>query len=220
MPCGPGWLVASAKLQGSTVAPEEPRVIDSFADVLDEKPAFMAIALYAPVGFLDKAEPGGRTCDREARSLLGPRRGAAVRSAPAWPDVSDERSEPTSALDAVTAALLPRYAEAALEMAPYRQRLVYEVHPELSFFQLNDDRPVRYSKRFAAGRLERRQLLEARVPGVERILDALIPRVKPAHLLDVAACMWTARRILARAATRLPIDPEWDSEGLRMEILR
>jgi predicted RNase H-like nuclease len=43
---------------------------------------------------------------------------------------------------------------------------------------------------------------------------------KPWHLLDAAACLWTARRVAARAATRIPMDPEWDSQGLRMEIVR
>jgi hypothetical protein len=32
--------------------------------------------------------------------------------------------------------------------------------------------------------------------------------------------LWTARRIFARAGTRLPTDPEWDEEGLRMEFVR
>jgi hypothetical protein len=40
------------------------------------------------------------------------------------------------------------------------------------------------------------------------------------HLLDAAAFMWTARRISARAGMRVPLDPEWDGEGLRMEIIR
>jgi predicted RNase H-like nuclease len=38
-------------------------------------------------------------------------------------------------------------------------------------------------------------------------------------LLDAAACLWTGRRVAARA-TRMPVDPEWDSQGLRMEIVR
>jgi predicted RNase H-like nuclease len=39
-------------------------------------------------------------------------------------------------------------------------------------------------------------------------------------MLDVAAFMWTARRIFARAAVRMPEDPQWDEQGLRMEIVR
>jgi predicted RNase H-like nuclease len=130
----------------------------------------------------------------------------------------------TLGLDAVTAALLPHYSEVAREMAPYRQRTVYEVHPELSFFQLNDDQPLGSSKRSAAGRSQRRQLLERRIPGVERILDSSLPssnrQLRQDQLLDATACLWTARRILARAVTRLPADPVWDSQGLRMEIVR
>jgi predicted RNase H-like nuclease len=188
--------------------------------VIDEKPTFSVIALHAPVGFLDKVAAGGRTCDREARALLGPRRGAGVRSAPSWLTFEGPPAERSQGLDAVTTILLPRYDEVAAEMAPYRQRTVFETHPELGFYQLNEDRPMRYSKRFAEGRRERRELLMARVPGVDRILDAEVPGATLAHLLDVAVCLWTARRILARAATRMPADPEWDSQGLRMEYVR
>ena len=44
--------------------------------------------------------------------------------------------------------------------------------------------------------------------------------VKTQHLLDATACLWTARRIKARAVNRLPEDPEWDEQSLLMQILR
>jgi predicted RNase H-like nuclease len=120
----------------------------------------------------------------------------------------------------VSKKLLPRYRELLVEMAPYRQRNVYEVHSELSFYQLNGDAPLRWSKKSVQGAEERRALLEKRIPGVARILDVTIPRVPYSHLLDVAAFVWTARRIFARAGLmRLPEDPEWDESGLRMEIV-
>jgi predicted RNase H-like nuclease len=212
-------LVASAKLQGATLAPEGPRVLGSFADVLDDKPSFAVIAVFAPIGLLDKPDPGGRLCERAGRALLGPRRGA-IRSAPSWLAVERADEQGVLGLDAVTAALMPHYIEVANEMAPYRQRTVFEVHSELSFFQLNDDSPLESSKRSAAGRAERRQLVQRRIPNVERILDASLPGVHSPQLLDAAACLWTARRILARAVTRLPADPVWDSHGLRMEMVR
>jgi predicted RNase H-like nuclease len=123
-------------------------------------------------------------------------------------------------LDAVTNVLLRRYREVAAEMAPYRQRTVFEAHPELSFFQINGDVPLRWSKKFEAGLEERRTLLKKRIPGVERVLEAEFDEVPLSHLLDVAAMLWTARRIFARAGTRLPSDPEWDEQGLRMEFVR
>jgi predicted RNase H-like nuclease len=216
IPCEDGWLVASAKLQGVTIAPELPRMLGSFMDVLDERPAFSVVGLHAPVGLLDHPVQGGRTCEREARALLGRRTAGYIRSAPARTTLNGNGH----AVDVGSAALAHRYAEVAQEMGPYRQRTVFEVHPELSFYQLNGDQPLEHTKRSAQGRQERHTLLEARIPGVERILEARLKRVRRHHLLDATACLWTARRILGRAMTRLPMDPEWDSQGLRMEFVR
>ncbi len=218
-PCATGWLVASAKLHGTTFAPDEPRVYETFVEVLDERPSFAMVALNAPVGYLDAFTHGGRTCDREARVLLG-KRGAAIQNAPVRSQVEEGANGHVEGLNAVSRALLPRYREVAAQMAPFRQRSMYEVHPELSFFQLNDDVPLRWSKRTEAGRGERRALLESKIPGVKRILDAELPRVPASHLLDVAALLWTARRLFAHAGVRLPEDPQWDDEGLRMEFVR
>jgi predicted RNase H-like nuclease len=218
-PCATGWLVASAKLHGSTFAPEEPRVLATFANVLDERPSFSVVALNAPVGYISGSNTGGRTCDRMARSLLG-RRGSTVHNAPTREALKEDVVVAGDGLDAVTNVLLGRYREVSVEMAPYRQRTVFEVHPELSFYQINEDTPLRWSKKFEAGCDERRALLKKRVPGIERILDTEIDDVPMSHLLDAAAILWTARRIFAKAGTRLPSDPEWDEQGLRMEFVR
>jgi predicted RNase H-like nuclease len=217
-PCAPGWLVASAKLHGATFAPEPPRVLATFAQVLDERPTFSTIALNAPVGYVEGVQ-GGRTCDRMARALLG-RRGSTVHNAPTRASLEEEEVVGDDHLDAITNILLRRYREVAAEMAPYRQRTVYEVHPELSFFQINADAPLRWSKKTEAGVEERSALLRKRVPGVERLLETELEDVQASHMLDAAAILWTARRIFARAGTRIPTDPEWDEQGLRMELVR
>jgi predicted RNase H-like nuclease len=214
VPCSRGWLVAGAKVLGVTIAPELPRLLATFLEVVDDRPAFSVVGLYLPVGRLDEAVPGGRNCEREARALLGPRRGAAIRSAPVRSS-GDGGDSP-----AIPRGLAERFEEVERDMAPYRQRTIYEVHPELSFYQLNEDRPLQHPKRSAEGRLERRALLETRIAGVDRVLDTPVPGVRRTHLADAVACMWTARRILGRAMTRLPLDPEWDSLGLRMELVR
>ena len=213
-PCATGWLVASAKLQGANFSPEDPRVVETFIDVLDQRPTFSAIAVNAPIGYVEDTVEGGRACDREARAMLG-RRGSTVRTAPKRAVMAEGVTGPGKHLDAVTRKLLPRYREVAAEMAPYRQRTVYEAHAEMSFYQLNGEVPLRWSKKTERGWEERRTLLEKRIPGVQRILGAEIPRVPYSHLLDAAAFLWTARLILARAAKRLPEDPEWDEDGLR-----
>jgi predicted RNase H-like nuclease len=106
-------------------------------------------------------------------------------------------------------------------MAPFRQRTIYEVNPELSLFQLNGEVPMQWSKHSEKGMEERRMLLEEKVPGALRILDAEdVPGVRPSHLLDATAILWSARRIFAKAALRIPDEPEWDEHGLRMELVR
>jgi predicted RNase H-like nuclease len=216
VPCRSGWLVSSCKLAGVTMSIEEPMFFPNFIEILDYKPTFDVVGVHAPIGYLDEASTGGRTCDREARAMLGPRRGASIRSAPSRKMLSGQADE---SVDAVTRVLMRHYREIAEEVTSYRQRTVYEVEPELTFFELNDHTPLRYSKHSSLGRDERKEILEARIPDVDRVLLADLSNVGISRFIDAAACMWTARRIFAKVGTRIPEDPEWDSEGLRMEII-
>ena len=220
VPCPGGWLVAGAKLQGITLSPEEPQVFRTLLDVIDYKPAYQIISLAAPIGLLDEPEPGGRHCDRDARRLVGWPRNGAIVSAPARSVLRDLAQGMEVQVSAVSRRIIGRIVEVEDNVQPYWQRTVFEVHPELSFFQLNEDRPLRFSKHRRVGVEERTALLKARLPGVERILDTRVAGAKPTHHVDAAVCLWTARRIAARAVNRLPEDPEWDSAGLRMEIVR
>jgi predicted RNase H-like nuclease len=219
LPCATGWLVATAKLAGATFAPEPPRVLSAFRDVLDDRPSLSVVALNAPIGYAETSGVGGRTCDRMARALLG-KRGSTVHNAPTRATLEGEEVVSDDRLDAISNVLLDRYREVAAEMAPYRQRTVYEVHPELSFYQLNGEQPLRWTKKFEVGRDERKELLLNRIQGIDKVLDAELDEVPETHLLDAAALLWTARRIFARAGARIPTEPEWDEKGLRMEIVR
>ena len=167
VPCNSGWLTASCKIAGVTISIEEPMVFATFAEILDYKPAFSVIGVHAPIGFLDEATPKGRECDQLARGMLGPRRGASIRSAPSRAVL---RGEVDSGVDAVTGILLHHYREISDEIAPYRQRTVYSVEPELTFYELNHDKPLTYSKRSEYGRDERKALLAARLDQVDNIL--------------------------------------------------
>lgn len=218
-PCPRGWLVSTAKVHAATFAPEDPKVFATFAEVLEERPAHDVIALNAPIGYRDSVEEGPRTCDTRARAILG-RRWMTVRNAPTRKTIETGLIGTDEHLDAVSMVLLPRYCEIGAEMLPYRQRTIYEAHPELSFYVINQDTPLRWSKKREEGVQERRLLLEKRIQGVRRIIDVEVDGVAESHLLDAAALLWTARRIFAKAAIRIPEDPEWDSEGLRIEIVR
>ena len=175
VPYAKGWLAATAKLQGITMSPEEPQVFPTILDVLDYKPAYQIVALFAPIGLLDEPTPGGRNCDRDARRLLGRPRSSAIVSAPARPvlastDFVEAAKANGGHLSPVSWKQMRRIAEVDTNLAPYWQRTVFEVHPELSLFQLNGDRAVRFPKHSRAGMEERTALLQERFPGVERVL--------------------------------------------------
>jgi predicted RNase H-like nuclease len=218
-PSASKWLVASAKVQGSTFAPEPPKVYDTFMEVLDERPSFSSIVVNAPIGFRDTLEQGPRTCDVDARRLLGAR-GRFVHNAPMLPTVLRGISGADDHVDAITAHLLQVYAEVAKEMSPFRQRQVYEGHPELSFYFLNGEKPLLRSKKIYEGRDERETILIKKVPNIATVLNAdLPPRIRRQNVLDAAALLASARRVFTRSAKRIPADAEWDSQGLRMELV-
>ena len=104
-------------------------------------------------------------------------------------------------------------------MSPFRQRLVYEGSPELSFYQLNQDISMQSSKKIADGKEERREVLETHIPGIDKVLGVELEGVAESHIFDALSLLWTARRVYGHAARRIPAEPKWDSEGLRMEIV-
>jgi len=218
-PCPGGWLVVSAKLQGVTLARPVPEVFARFIDVLDNRPPFSVVAVNLPLGLPDERLPGGRACDRAARRLLGRPRSAAIASPPSRHDLRAWGAGQPTAVSAVTHSLLARIAEVYEVIGSYHQRIVFEVHPELSFYHLNGERPLRYPKHTRAGREERIGLVRERIPGVDHALSVGVTGAKPAHVIDCLAMLFTARRIRARSIVRLPELPEWDSEGLRMELI-
>lgn len=225
VPVPPGWLVAAGKLVGIQVFPEEPYVVRTFREVVDHVPQYEVAAVTVPIGLPSEPHRGGRSADHEARQILGfPHAGAIgstpTRAALAQKNYDRARAANGGLLDVVTWQMFPKIREVDAEMQPYMQRQIYEVRPELSFFQLNENVPMQHAKDSRQGQKERHEVLLRRMPGSERIIDADLPRVTLAHKTDAAVTLWTARRIFARAVSRVPEDPEWDENGLRMEIVR
>ena len=220
-PCAGGWLVAPGNLQGINLAPQPAYVLPALAEVLDYRPSFTVIALHAPVGLTDGPDER-RGCDVVAKDLLGRRRGAVV-AAPSRKLLDartfEEAKQIDPTLDIVRWRSLPKALEAITEVQSWRQRSVWEVNPELAFRQMNEGIELSYGRRSMHGLAERRALLAARLPGAERILAERPKGVREGKLLDALADLWTARRIVARAITRLSDPPAWDTDGVRMDIV-
>jgi len=215
VPSPGGWLLASAKLRGATFVPDFPHVTEELTDAILRRPPFAVVAIDVPIGGQKDALTGSRACDVGARELLGVSVPEARWKHLAFAMAHAGSTSPTSE----TGYLRARYREVADVIAPYIQRTVCECLPELSFYQLNGERPLAHPADTDEGYDERRDLL-SKVPGIARILDATEPGVSRLGLLEAGALLWTARRIASRAAKRVPSLPEWDEHGLRIEILR
>ena len=226
VPCRGGWLVAGGKLVGTGLFPDEPFVAKGLIDVIDAVPSYSITALAAPIGLPDKPTARGRQCEQEARRILGWPRLGAITSTPALPVAERAKNFDQAValnggrLSRVTWGQIKHIREVRSAVQSHIQRNVYEVHPELSFHQLNGDRSLIFGKRTPEGQKERAEILVTRMQNLATRISADPPRgaTRP-NVLDAYAALWTARRIAARAATRLPENPEWNADGLRMELM-
>lgn len=223
--CRAGWVVVVA------AGPEtRTQVVRRFADVLEVTAEAPVIGVDMPIGLLDRAVPGGRECDRQARRLLG-RRACCVFTPPVRVALRARAYARALAVNrASSAARLGisiecfglfgklREVDAALRARPRLARRVREVHPELAFREMAGASAGLPPKRSAAGRAQRLGLLHAAFPGLH---EAAVrpPRGAAADdVLDAHAVCWSAARIASDRAVCLPTRPSRDGHGLPMAI--
>ena len=224
-PCPGGWLVLPARVAGVTVTAEEAFVLPNLMQVLDYRPKFEFAGINAPTGLND--EPGSqyRPCDVEAREMLGWPRVVGIYPVPSRSALLARNRDDVMKLEPWMNRddfrRLRWLREAAQEIQPFHQRSFYSANPDLSFYVMNGDQPLKTSPFHDDGRLERIELIREKLPGI----DEVITRPPPAgagttHMLQAGAMLWTARRASGRAVSRLPMDPTWDVNGMRVELVR
>jgi predicted RNase H-like nuclease len=225
VPCPGGWLVQPARLIGVTIMPEEPFVLETLIDVVDYRPTYTVLVLGTAIGLPEEPVGGYRTCDLEARAMLGWPRRTMVAPVPSRQALHAGTFAAASELEPWLTPLSYRrfrwLREVDAEIQPYHQRRVFSANPEMSFYLVNSDAPTRSSPFWPEGPAERLRLLQERLPGLRAIVDQKAPKgASLRHVMDAAGLLWTARRISGKAITRIPMDPEWDDQGRRMEIVR
>lgn len=234
--CKAGWFVAvvSAMEVGTGVsttcvyALQEFWVAHTFNEILPKTAQFELICIDIPIGLSDGNKP--RECDLAARKILRGKRAGSVFPAPIrqclWAKdyetaskISFERSG--KKLNRQSFGLLEKIRQVDDSMTPSLQRRVREIHPEVSFWALNARKPIQHKKRRLVGRKERMKLLAPIFSDLEKIVaEARKPKeVEPDDILDALVAAWTAGQTVVGKAETLPPNPEFDSKGLRMEIL-
>lgn len=207
-----GWVVTSAKMRGSTFSVDSPRTVSTFKEILEDRPSFEILVVNTPLGYMDDESNAVRTCDLETAAILGERDATSRRSV-TYGEIERFSSENSPRTEVTIAE------QVAAEMAPYRQRSIFEGHAELSFRHLNGDSTLAFSHDTAAGLDERAALLEKLIPNFPELL-VIASRTSPQlAVLNSMAVLWSARRVFARSAKKLPLIAEWDSRGLRMQIV-
>jgi predicted RNase H-like nuclease len=227
--CRGGWLVVLAAFAHDSASPVAgaARLCRSFAEVLALRPRPVAMAIDMPIGLLERAEPGGRACDRAARAQLGLPRASSVFSPPARPALinagyADAMRRNGAGLSKQAYNILPRIREVDEAITPALQRRAFETHPELVFARLAGH-PLRHAKRTPAGFKERlaclRRAWGKALPDAEQV-RAEVGRSAAAldDVLDACVLAHAAWCIHRGAARRLPEIPGRDARGLRMEV--
>jgi predicted RNase H-like nuclease len=203
------------------------RIVEQFRDLLALPESPGVIAVDVPIGLPDFTPPGGRQCEREARRLLK-KRASSVFSAVgrtclgtssrlAAHQVSRENGG--IGIGAQAWGLAAKLREVDDVITPDLQTTIYEVHPELSFWALNQGMPMNHGKKTAPGFEERvRALVSHGFPHhhVRHLSGNL--KVGRDDFIDACAAAWTAERIVSGIAGRLPGKVERDARGLDMAM--
>jgi predicted RNase H-like nuclease len=238
--CKDGWLVVLIRPDG-----QEVRICDTpikkFGDVITMA---TLIAVDMPIGL---PELGGREAEKLVRPLLG-RLSRSVFPVPSRKAVFSERgpfsdqaeryaahqracvvaaatSKPSRRVTMQTFGIFPKIQDVdeSLRSTPRAMDRVFEVHPEVAFWQLNGGEPLtepkkRKGKLNLPGIAHRRELLrKAHFP--EDCLNAKAPKGADIDdLLDALACAAVARKIFKKLAISFPSPPIRDACGIPMAI--
>jgi len=200
-----------------------------FVERLAELPRGLRVAAVdVPIGLPDS---GPRQADILARGKLGRPRGSSVFPCPIRPALAArDWGEACSITERVngcrlsrqTFGIFPKIAEVdeLLRTARWARQTIREVHPELSFATWAGA-PMRHAKKTWPGRRERQRIIAVTFgrQAFARACHALRGHpVADDDLADAFAAAWTAARILAGAAERLPGGRRLDGQCLPMHI--
>jgi predicted RNase H-like nuclease len=225
--CRGSWLAVEQRIDaGRLVA----AIYASAEALLRAYASAQVICVDVPIGLTDA---GPRACDVAARQLLGRPRQSSVFRAPIRPTLAATTREQASALGREADGrgvgcqawgIYPyvRQWDELLRADPKLQHRVCEVHPEVSFFAMNDNAAMQFSKKRVEGREERRLLLDAVFD--HACIDAALETLEGGEFglddfYDALAALWTARRVASGNAHRLPAGgPPLDGFGIEMVI--
>jgi predicted RNase H-like nuclease len=231
--CRGGWVVARADEWLSEV---DFVLCREFAEVLALVGPGAQLAVDIPIGL---AEGGARRCDVAARAVLPRGRKSSVFPAPCRATLAGNSYAEECALNRKASGkaiskelhyILPKIREVDRALTPELQAWVREAHPEVVFAILAEPDVAVPSKKTLEGYAARLDRLAGYLGTVDPSwLDQERRRLARTgegnalaldDLVDALACLIAAHRVSRCEARSFPSErPEYDSRGLRMEIV-
>ena len=217
--CPGGWVCFLVDIHSMSTSVQ---VIDLPVWLRNRPPGLACVGIDIPIGLLD----GPRACDIAARKLLGARRGSSVFPTPCRVAVRAGSYEKASAVNRSTTGrslsrqawgIAPKIRQVDDAITSSCQQWAFEVHPEISFWNLNGKNPMKFKKKSKEGKAERLLLLRTPFPGIDLHLQTRPHHVGADDLLDAAAAAWTALRYRAGNAESV-CNAEHDDKGLTATI--
>jgi predicted RNase H-like nuclease len=225
--CRGGWVIATAASGFRDVTLE---IAAEFRCILEQVAVDSVLAVDIPIG-IPESKP--RTCDGDARRLLGWPRSSSVFSPPCRGALAARtfaealqlnRSAMGIGISKQAFHIMRKIREVDDVMTVQTQQYVGEVHPEVTFAQLNGG-PLMHRKKDARGRAERIDLLRRAGLNIsETWLRGERARLGARWVLlddfvDALACLVTASDIWTGRSRCLGRVGEKDANGLSMEIV-
>lgn len=177
---------------------------------LKSRHEFQAVGIDVPIGL---AQLPGREADGMARKKIG-KRGSSVFNSPphfcldeSWTEYRKANAECRrrchgQGISAHGFALMKNIRQA--ERARKLDSRIHEVHPEVSFCEMNGGSALGFNKKTWNGRAERVSLLKNQEIELPELLPDAFGMVPTDDVLDAAAAAWTAHRIALGEADALP----------------
>lgn len=227
--CKGGWFTVMLKENNSY----EVDFFENLKELYSSYGNASLILIDIPIGLTENGKEE-RCCDKEARNILGKKRGTSVFPAPSQLSLSIRNETYKEALETnkrltgkgfsqQTWYIIPKIREVnqfMLEDISARLR-IKEIHPEICFYALNIKNPMEHSKRTEKGLKERKQVLQSVFHLTNDIIDCAESKYKRNKVAknDILDAMSAAVTAFLGINGTIPKSPQFDSHGLPMEML-
>lgn len=224
--CKAGWLCL---VLDGTAERISIHVLSKIDELLALNPRPRLVLVDIPIGL---ASIGARMCDEAARKKLGWPRRCSVFPAPIRPVLRAKdhahaceikRAADGRGMSIQAWGIVPKVREVDdfLRSARPIPGWIREVHPEVSFWAWNGERPMSHAKKSIDGKEERAKLIRNTFgTRCENLRATKAPgQFAKDDLHDAFAALWSAQRAHSGKSRTLPDLPPVDEFGLPMEIV-